>query len=406
MRDQFGNEKNASAVNLSPQPNYTTSAPAPEAPIEAGKILALAGGAAGAIAGLWVLLSEREKQPEPKTTYEQARAIIEEAAAKAKKEGAGTGAVLRANVESLTADMKKQGKKNKKKARKSSRRLSRKAEAEKNEAVERLSQTLKDARVELMKNYGPEVAAIIQGALGEAGHRLEDAKKRSSEYSSQARKDADQARAELAVAAEALKDKAVNAEHQAEALVGAVLVPKVKDLTHEAQAALESGKDRTEQLRRRAEKDVIPEARKRAEELRKKAESDLLPGARKRADELRKRAESDLLPEAKKRAETLTHTVEDQAKVAKQTLGATSAVAAAKLHDAEAQAAEASEAVKQAGRETRSLLLWVALAGVLIFSVFLDEEQQKRLKEIAVEIFGEARDMYADMKGEDSSLKM
>ena len=32
----------------------------------------------------------------------------------------------------------------------------------------------------------------------------------------------------------------------------------------------------------------------------------------------------------------------------------------------------------------------------------LDEDQQKRLKEIAYEIFGEAKDMYADMKGEET----
>ena len=53
-------------------------------------------------------------------------------------------------------------------------------------------------------------------------------------------------------------------------------------------------------------------------------------------------------------------------------------------------------------RETRSLLLWLSLAGVLVFTVFLDEDQQKRLKEIAYEIFGEAKDMYADMKGEET----
>jgi len=83
-------------------------------------------------------------------------------------------------------------------------------------------------------------------------------------------------------------------------------------------------------------------------------------------------------------------------------------------HDAEKLLSEAAHATaeksKQAGtavqrgsRETGSLLMWPGLAGILIFSVFLDEEQQKRLKEIGMEVFNEARDMYSDMKGDQQN---
>lgn len=407
MRDDFGNEKNATAVHVPPQPNYTTSS---ETPMEAGKVLAIAGGAAGAIAGLWVLVSERDKKSEPKTTMEQARALIQEAAEKAKHEGSDAGSTLLSNVETFRADAEKKGKKRKKKASRANAKLRKKAEAEGQDVVDRLSRILKDTGEDIVKNYGPEVAALVSQFRNDATHRIEDAKKRSDDYSRVARKDAKKARGEAAALASNLKSKAVDAEHQAEHYVEGVVVPKLKNWSHEAQSVFGTGKERSEELRKKAEKELLPEAKKRAEELRSKAEGDLLPEAKKRAEALRKKAESDLLPEAKKRAEELSHTFEDRARNAKESWGETSADAAEKLHavseTVEHQASEAGEAVKRGGRETRSLLLWVALAGVLIFTVFLDEDQQKRLKEIAYEIFGEAKDMYGDMKGDDSSLSM
>jgi hypothetical protein len=410
MRDEFGNQRDPLAVNLPPRTNYTTTS---DAPLDAGKILAIAGGAAGAVAGLWVLISEREKQPEPKTTMEQARALIMEAAEKAKQEGSGIGAVLASNVEARAADAKKQAKKNKKKSAKRNSKMSRKVEAERKETVDRIVGLLKDTRQEVVKSYGPELASLVQQLRDDAALRFDETRKRSEKASvaakAVAKKDVARAKSDVLSLAETVKNRALETEHQAEDFVGGVIVPKLKDLGQEAQAVIGTGKGRTAELRHLGE-EILPEAKKRAEELRKLAEKEIVPEAKKRAEELRKRAEEELIPVAKKRAGELTHTVEDGAKAAKQTLGATSAEAATKLHAVsgvvEHGASEASEAVKRGGRETRSLLLWVALAGVLIFTVFLDEDQQKRLKEIAVSIFGEARDMYADMKGEDSALSI
>jgi ElaB/YqjD/DUF883 family membrane-anchored ribosome-binding protein len=405
MRDDFGNQRAQGAVAAPP-----VHVAENDAALDAGKVMAIAGGAAGALAGLWVLVSERQKEPEPATSLDQARAMLREAADRAKKEGAGAGSSLLSSVEHLASDASKQGKKRKKKAAKKSAKLGKRADQHRSDAIDSLVQTLKSTREDVVKHYGPELAGLIHQLREDAAGRLDEAKKRSGEYSSTARKDAEKARGEVSSLVDTLKSKAVDVEHQAEGLLTGVVAPKVTGLAHEAQSLLETGKGRSDELKKKAEKELLPEARKRAEELRTLAEKDLVPEAKKRADELKKKAEKDVLPEAKKRAEHLSHAVEDQMKTARKTIEESSSEAALKLHQAtenvEHQAADAAEAVKRGGRETRSLLLWIALAGVLIFTVFLDEEQQKRLKEIAFEIFGEAKDMYADMKGQDSTFSM
>lgn len=395
MRDEYGNEKHTAELNASRQQAYTT---ANEVPMEAGKVLALAGGAAGALAGLWVLLSERDKKNEPKTTLEQARILIEQAAARAREEGMRAEASLMSGVQGLSSDAKKKGRKSRKAAAKSSSRFSKKAKSDTNETLDKIAQFLREAREEatsMVASEADQVGSAAKRLRGEAGKKADDARKTSKAYSKQAKKDADRARGEVAGVAGLLKAKVLDAEHSAEGYVGGVVLPKVRELGQETLGLIETGKDKSGELKKRAESDVLPEAKKRADELRKRAEQDILPEAKKRAEDLRKRAEEDLIPEAKKKAEAVTHTVEGQASEAAAKLAATASTV-------EHQAAAAGEAVKRGGRETRSLLLWVALAGVLVFTVFLDEEQQKRLKEIAFELFGEAKDMYSDMKGEDT----
>jgi hypothetical protein len=406
MRDMYGNEKHTPAVNTVPRHDVTT---ATETTMEAGKVLALAGGAAGLLAGVLVLLSEREKKQEPKTTLEQAKALIDEAAARAREEGTRAEASLLTGIQGLTADSKKKGKKARKTAKRRGTRFGKKAQSETNETLDKVAQFLKEAREDaaaFATHEAEEVSGLARQFRSDAEKRAEKVRKESKVASKQARKEAERAKGELSSFAELLKGRVVDAEHQAEDYVAGMIVPKLKEMLDQSHDALETGKSRTEELRKKAEKEIIPEAKHRAEDLRKRAESEVLPEAKKRAEELRKRAEKEIIPEAKHRAEELSHTVEEQAKVARKVLEQEAAEAATKLSAAastvEGQASEATEAVKRGTRETRSLLLWLALAGVLVFTVFLDEEQQKRLKEVAYEIFGEAKDMYADMKGEET----
>lgn len=406
MRDMYGNEKQSPAVNAVPRQEYAVDT---ETPMEAGKVLAMAGGAAGVLAGVMVLLSERGKKEEPKSTLEQARLLIDEATARAREEGSRAESSLLSGLQDLRSDSKKKSKKSKKAAKKRGARFGKKAEAEKNEMVDKVAQFLKDAREEatvMASREADEVSGLAKHFRSDAEKRAGEAKKASRAFSKQAKKDAGRAKSELSSFTEILKSKIADAEHNAEDYFGAMVLPKLKELVDDTHDVFESGKSRSEELRKRAEKDVIPEARKRAEELRKKAESDVLPEAKKRAEELRKRAEKDIIPEARKKAEELTHTAEERAKDVRKNLEHEAAEAATVLSatasNVEGHASEAADAVKRGTKETRSLLLWLALAGVLVFTVFLDEDQQKRLKEIAYEIFGEAKDMYSDMKGEDT----
>ncbi len=406
MRDMYGNEKRDPAVTTAP--TYGTTA-AEETTMDAGKVIALAGGAAGVLAGAMVLLSERGKKDEPKSTLQQAKLLIDEAAARARDERADAESSLISGLKGLKGDAKKATKRSRKQAKKRGTRMSKKAEAEKNETLDRIAQFLKDARDDaavMASRQSDEVSGLARQFRSDAESRAKDAREASRKYSKQAKKDAAVTGRELSSLVDTLKGRVQDAEHHAEDYLGAMVLPKIRELIEETQGAVETGKSRTSELRAKAENDVIPEARKRAEELRKRAEKDVIPEAKKRAEELRKKAEQEVLPEAKKRAETLTHNVEENARAARETISAEATDAAAKLSATaaavEEHASEAGDAVKRGTRETRSLLLWIALAGVLVFTVFLDEDQQKRLKEIAYEIFGEAKDMYADMKGEDT----
>lgn len=407
MRDMYGNEKRNPAVNTAPVYGATV---AEGTAMDVGKVIALAGGAAGLLAGAMVLLSERGRKDRPKTTLEQAKLLIDEAAARAREESARAESSAASGLKGLRGDAAKAGTRSRQQAKKRGVRLSKKARAERNETLDRIAQFLKDAREDvavMASRQSDEVSGLARQLRSDADERASGAREASRKVSEQAKKDAATARGELSSMLDALKGQFQEAEHYAEDYLGAMVLPKVKELLEEAQGVVETGRSRSGELRKKAEKDVIPEAKERAQELRKRAEKDVVPGAKKRAGELRKKAEQDLLPEAKKRAETLSQSVEENARAAREALGAEAAEAAARLSataaTVEEHASEAGEAVKRGTRETRSLLLWVALAGVLIFTVFLDEDQQKRLREIAYGVFGEAKDMYGDMKGKETS---
>src|SRR5690606_3401266 len=105
------------------------------------------------------------------------------------------------------------------------------------------------------------------------------------------------------------------------------------------------------------------------------------------------KAEKDLLPQAKEQAGKARHELDETTHLAAQKLSVAKEAAGEQAH-------EAGEAVKRGGRETRSLLVWLGLGGALVYNVFLNEEQQRKVREIGGELFAEAKDMYADIKGD------
>lgn len=199
---------------------------------------------------------------------------------------------------------------------------------------------------------------------------------------------ADAVRHEVASVLDSFKSGQVDVSSFVEGFAESPLMARLREFGDEARVIAEQGKMKTAEAAHKAQSDVLPQAKETAAHMTKVGKG--------RVAGVSEKARSEFIPTAQQHAA-------DASAHAKEVVSQVSVDAEKKLADA-AQAAEekrkqATAAVQRGGRETRSLLIWLALAGVLIFSVFLDDEQQEKVKNVALEIVGEARDMYTDMKG-------
>src|SRR5687768_16916018 len=88
---------------------------------QSAKVLALSGLAAGAVGGLYVLLTEREKKP--KNRMEVARHTLEDAAERARKQAASLEASMASGLHDARETATSRGKKAKKASRRAGRRV-------------------------------------------------------------------------------------------------------------------------------------------------------------------------------------------------------------------------------------------------------------------------------------------
>lgn len=313
-----------------------------------GKVLLVAGTAAGVTAGLVALLAE--KKQEPATPTESAREYIRAALDDAQK-----------------TDFGKETRKQRKRAEKNLKKQQKKAG--------------KDAE-KLMKQ-GREVAADSAEAV----------------------------RDEVSSLMNAVRSGNLELDKKIEGFAESALMAKLREFGDEAKEMAEQGRMRGEEAAHRIQDDVIPQAREAAREAAHKVQDDVIPQARDAAKEARKvgkkkfsevseKSRKDYIPAAQEQtAEAAAHAREFAEHVGEDAEKFFSEAS----EKAEKKSKDAAKAVQRGGRETRSLLLWLSLAGILVFTVFLDEDQQKKIKEVAYEVFGEARDMYGDMKGDTTA---
>lgn len=340
-----------------------------------GKVLAVAGLAGAALAGVGVLLSPREEAPA--TKGDQARSYLKAALENAQSK----------DLAKMSRGERKKAEKKFKKNRKNTEAAIEQARKKANDSAN-IAKGEFNSFLETLKGGGKDLERLAEEfAESTVMNKLR-------EFGEEARVISEQGRA-----------KGSEATHKAQT----DLIPQARKA---AKSARESGKDRVDEVVGKAKKDYIPAAQHAVEDVVDKAKKDYIPAAQHAVDDLVDKAKKDYIPsaqhalddvvdktkkdiipnaqkaseEVQQRAHQLGERMESDFQDAKQS--------------AQVKSEEASEAVKRSGRETRSLLLWLSLAGILIFTVFLDEEQQKRLKEITVEVFGEARDMYSDMKGD------
>lgn len=313
-----------------------------------GKVLLIAGAAAGAVAGLTALLAEKEQTPPSKTEFarEYLRAALDDAQKK---------------------DFGKQSRKQKKRAEKA----------------------LKKQRAK-------------------AGEDAEKLMKQGRETASES---ADAVKKEVSSILDSIRSGNLELDRMVEGFAESQLMSRLREFGDEARELAEQGKMRGQDAAHHFQDDVLPEARKSAEEAVHHFQDDLIPEAKKAAkeaskagkkkfDEVSERARKEYIPEAQKQTAEFAEHARDAAEHFSEDAEKFLSEAGEK---ADKKRKEATKAVQKGGRETRSLLLWLSLAGILVFTVFLDEDQQKKLKEVAFEVFGEARDMYGDMKGDTTA---
>lgn len=332
-----------------------------------GKVLAVAGVAGAVISAVIAKLTEKEEVPPTRT--ETAKAYLQAALENAQKQ-----------------DLKKMSRKQKKASAKTLKRGRDKAEIKADKVLEQARMHANDSAASARNEFNSFLNTLKGGGM--ELERLADEfaestlLKKLREFGEEARDMADQG-----------KMKSAEAAHKVES----DFIPQAKDT---ARNLREAGKERAGTVADKTRNELLPAAQHLADDLAGKAKKDLIPTAQHLKDDLTDKAKNEYLPAAQK----ITTDVKDSTK---DVLGSVSHDAEKIVNDATHVAAEKSKqagtAVQRGSRETGSLLVWLGLAGVLIFSVFLDEEQQKKLKEIASEVFGEARDMYADMKGDQSN---
>lgn len=310
-----------------------------------GKVLLVAGAAAGVTAGLVALLSEKKEEVPPSKT-ESAREYLRVALEEAQKK-----------------DLGKVSRRQRKRAEKNFRKQQKKVS--------------KDA--EKLVKQGREVASDSAAAVRE----------------------------EVSSIMDAVRSGNIELDKIVEGFAESALMAKLKEFGDEAKEIAEQGKMRGEEAAHRVQDEVIPQAKDAA----KRVQEEVIPQAKEAAreagkagkekfSEVSEKARKEYIPAAQEQtAEAAAHARE----VVEQVSDDAEKLLAEAAQKADKKRKDATAAVQRGGRETRSLLLWLSLAGILIFTVFLDEEQQKKLKEIAFEVFGEARDMYSDMKGDTTA---
>ena len=334
------------------------------------RVVALGGLLAGVAGSLYVLLSERERKP--RTKVERARQSLEEAATQAREHALALESGLAHELKDVRARSAKTSRRARMDGSKLGMRARKQTKREAEEARERMAAMMLSAkekgskRLQGLEKQVPDVAALAQEFLGRTESSLGKAKESGSKSAKKAREEAGRAQQDIKHLVVRAREEAPKRLHEVETVVA----PKVKDLEKQAADMLELSKERAADLRKRAEKDLLPEVRDTAEKVRSR--------------------------------------VEDQAKVAATRLEHGSAEAVHRLTDAtdlvETRAKDASSAVAQGGRDLRSLIVWLALGGALVYAAFLNDEQRQKVRAWANRLMDEASATYGDIKGQDGTF--
>lgn len=162
-----------------------------------------------------------------------------------------------------------------------------------------------------------------------------------------------------------------------ERLIEAEVLPKLKEFGEEARQMSEQGKLKSADLTQKAKMEFAATSEKfadKAADVVERAESEVLPAVKTQAGEI---------------AEQAKLTAGQLGEEAKESLNQFATVADEKRKVAAASA-------REGGRDSRSLLIWTAAAGALVYGVLLDEQQQQKVRAATTELMHELQSLIQD----------
>jgi hypothetical protein len=162
--------------------------------------------------------------------------------------------------------------------------------------------------------------------------------------------------------------------------VEAELTPRAREAS-ERVAAVAQGTKQTSKEAAEAVKSKIDDARPEVEELTKQAKKVAAKAPDAFAAEFKKaeKALAAMASDAQEHAGDIAHSVE-------------------------ARSRESAVAIKEGGKDSSSLLLWSGIAAGVVYFAVLNDEQRQKVKDIAATLYREARNIYADIQGEDGEF--
>lgn len=152
---------------------------------------------------------------------------------------------------------------------------------------------------------------------------------------------------------------------------------------------------------------IVTDLRKQAKPLLGEvtaAASSVRGSAEAKAHSARSWAEQDALPEVRAAVTNVSAKAAEKAKTAELKVANVSAGATGKLTAVEDRSRHAAAVAAQGTRDTGAIMFWASVAGGLVFYAFMNEEQRAQLKEAALRVGSEAREIYRDIQGHDEEF--
>lgn len=395
---------------------------------ENGRVLALAGVAAGIIGGLLMALGGRGKQKQAATQVTVTATVPAGLADSAQHFREDVGARVSEQLqhaaargkEAQKAAKRRQKEMKKRKAKATSKSLLDQARdmlapvLPQQESSAQKVQKAARQQVAQLSQQGASVGAQARTRLDQLSQQsqgsLNDLRQRTVELAhASADKAQESARSLSHSASERGQAVASNVAPQVQALKSTVpaqvqalketVVPQVQTAKSGAEDRVEEliaqGKERAAQLIKGAETDVLPAVKQFAtqaiESLEKLPEaiSDELPGVKDRAGHLKETA-SDRAASAQQQVQQLKSTASDRAAATQQHVGDT--------------AKQVATSTTEGGKDFGSLLTWLALGGALVYFVFLEEKQREHIRALANRALHSAIETYRDIQGFDQEF--